>query len=187
VTSFSGADGDGNGIVEQADLTVWRSHYGQTFPGSGSGSVMAHVAAGSGAEAQSVQVSEPVPVTAAARPVSTEQAPVSTQVASDVSVATTRDSAKLSVGSMQVFEIVGVNTVIEHDATVLERTSESTPPSDLGLLAWLAASSVGERPQADLTSLTDKDFSASVASDEPESVDVAFELLEGNALALATI
>jgi hypothetical protein len=88
---------------------------------------------------------------------------------------------------MQVYEIVGVNTVIAHDATVFERTSESTPPSDLGLLAWLAASSDGERPQADLTSLTDKDFSASVASDEPESVDVAFELLEGNALALATI
>jgi hypothetical protein len=88
---------------------------------------------------------------------------------------------------MQVFEIVGVNKAIERDATVFERTSESMSRSDLGLLAWLAASSIGERPQADLTSLTDKDFSASVASDEPESVDVAFELLEGNALALATI
>jgi subtilisin-like proprotein convertase family protein len=187
VTSFSGADGDGNGIVEQADFSVWRSHYGQTFPGSGSGSVLADVAAGSGAEAQSVQVSEPALVAAAPKPFSTEQAPFSTPVASDVVVVTTSDSAKSPVVSMQLYEIVGVNTVIEHDATVFERTSESTSPSDLGLLAWLAASSVGERPQTDLTLWTDNDFSASIASDEPESVDVAFELLEGNALASSAI
>jgi subtilisin-like proprotein convertase family protein len=187
VTSFSGADGDGNGIVEQADLTVWRLHYGQTLPDSGSGSALASAAGGSGAEMQSLQVSEPVLASAAPQTFSRAQAPLSTQVAPDAIVVTTRDSAKSPIGSIQVFEIVGVNTAVEHDATVFERTSESTPPSDLGLLAWLDASSVGARPRADLTSLTDKGFSASVANDEPESVDVAFELLEGNALALATI
>jgi subtilisin-like proprotein convertase family protein len=185
VNSFSGADGDGNGIVEQADLSVWQSHYGQTLPGSGSGSALATAAAGSGAETQSLQVSEPAPVAAAPKPFSAVQAPFSTQVAANVVAVATGDSAKSSVGSMQVYEVVSVNAIVEHDTIVIERPSESTSSSDLGLLAWLAASSVGERPQADLTSLTDQDFS--VASDEPESVDIAFELLEGNALASATI
>jgi hypothetical protein len=55
----------------------------------------------------------------------------------------------------------------------------------LALLAWLATSSDGHSVAAE--SFADDDLSASRVSDEPESVDIAFELLEGNALASATI
>jgi subtilisin-like proprotein convertase family protein len=240
VPSFSGADGDGNGIVEQADLAVWRANYGRTLQGSGSGNGLATVAAGSGAEARSVEVSDPAPAATAPEPLSTEQAPLPSQVASDVIVVTTSDSAQSSAvegsqpvpaapapeapvpavtvleplsteqasssqvasdvivvttsdsanspaGSIQVFELVGPNSAIEHGAMVIERPSESTSRSDLGLLAWLAASSVGERPQPDVMSLSDNDLAASHLGDEAETVDVAFELLEGNALAAAAI
>jgi hypothetical protein len=88
---------------------------------------------------------------------------------------------------MQVFETVGVSSVIDHDTIVIELPSESTSSSDLGLLAWLAASPVGERPQTDATSWTDKDLSDSFASDEQSTLDIAFELLEGNALLSAAI
>src|SRR4029078_11741474 len=47
VHNFSGAEGDGSATIDQADFTVWRLHYGQTFPGSGSGSGLAAVAAAS--------------------------------------------------------------------------------------------------------------------------------------------
>ena len=30
VTSYSGADGDGNGVITQNDYSVWRAHFGQT-------------------------------------------------------------------------------------------------------------------------------------------------------------
>ena len=32
LTPYSGADGDGNGVVNQFDFDVWRSHFGQTLP-----------------------------------------------------------------------------------------------------------------------------------------------------------
>jgi hypothetical protein len=32
VTPFSGADGNGNGLVDEADYEVWRSQFGQTLP-----------------------------------------------------------------------------------------------------------------------------------------------------------
>ena len=31
VTAYSGADGDGSGIVDQADYGVWRAHFGLTL------------------------------------------------------------------------------------------------------------------------------------------------------------
>jgi hypothetical protein len=246
VPNFSGADGDGNGIVEQADLAVWRANYGRTLQGSGSGSGLDTVAATSGAgsglttvaatlgaEARSVEVSEPalaatapqplssqvasdaivvttsdsaqssavevsqpvlaapapeapVPAVTVLEPLSTEQAS-SSQVASDVIVVATNDSANSPAGSTLVYELVGPNSAIEHGSTVIERPSESTSRSDLGLLAWLAASSVGQRPQPDVMSLSDNDLAASHLGDEVETVDVAFELLEGNALVSAAI
>jgi hypothetical protein len=67
-----------------------------------------------------------------------------------------------------------------------QASSESGTQNDLALLAWLASSSAGNHSGAG-DSLADDDISASRLSDEPESVDVAFELLEGNALASATI
>src|SRR5207245_1097836 len=41
VTPYSGADGNGDGLVNQADYDVWRSHFGQTLPGAGSGAMLA--------------------------------------------------------------------------------------------------------------------------------------------------
>jgi subtilisin-like proprotein convertase family protein len=69
---------------------------------------------------------------------------------------------------------------------VSQSRSESGTKNDLALLAWLANSSGGNHSSAG-QSLADDDSSASYLSNEPESVDVAFELLEGNALAATTI
>ena len=64
--------------------------------------------------------------------------------------------------------------------------SQSGAQNDLALLAWLANHSDGNQSGSD-ESLADDDRSGWRLNDEPESVDVAFELLEGNALASATI
>jgi hypothetical protein len=37
VNAYSGADGDGNGTVNQNDYNVWRAHFGQSAPASGAG------------------------------------------------------------------------------------------------------------------------------------------------------
>jgi subtilisin-like proprotein convertase family protein len=179
VANSSGADGDGNGAVEQADLAVWQANYGHTFAASGSGSGLATLAAASGAEEQSLDRGEPAPAT-------TAQEPLSIQLASEVS-GSTNDSAKPQVAATQVYELVRSNSPIAHVATVIESSSESESRSDLGLLAWLAASSDDGRPEADLGSSSDDDLFGSHRSDEPESVDVAFEMLEGNALACTAI
>src|SRR5262249_54802536 len=67
-----------------------------------------------------------------------------------------------------------------------QATSESSEQNDLALLAWLSNSSGTGQPGAP-SSLADNDSLAAHGSDEPDAVDVAFELLEGNALAAATI
>ena len=44
VAPFTGADGNGDGVVDQADYAVWRSHFGETFlpgPGAGAGALLA--------------------------------------------------------------------------------------------------------------------------------------------------
>ena len=38
VANYSGADGDGDGVVDQDDYGVWRAHFGQTLPPPGAGS-----------------------------------------------------------------------------------------------------------------------------------------------------
>jgi subtilisin-like proprotein convertase family protein len=194
VTNFAGADGDGSGIVEQADLAVWRTNFGRTLAGSGSGSGSATLAPAAGAEIQSVKVSKPAPAATALESSSTDAAPFSVQVASNLSVVTASDSAKsLTIESSELVPAItslapmSSNSAIEHDAPVIERLSASESRSDLGLLAWLATSSSDERPQADVPSSSDGDYFASHRNDEPETVDVAFEMLEGNALAYAAI
>jgi len=37
VVAYSSADGNGSGIVDQADYDVWRLYFGQTFAGAGGG------------------------------------------------------------------------------------------------------------------------------------------------------
>jgi hypothetical protein len=88
---------------------------------------------------------------------------------------------------MPVFELRSSNSAFERAVRAIERSSESTSRSDLGLLAWLATTSGAEQPPTDWMSLTDDDLAASDLSDESEMVDVAFELLEGNALASTAI
>ena len=34
---FSGADGDGDGVVDQDDYSVWAAHFGQKLPAAGAG------------------------------------------------------------------------------------------------------------------------------------------------------
>ena len=48
VAPYSGADGNGNGIVDQLDLDMWKAHFGQTVPpppATGGGAAAATVAA----------------------------------------------------------------------------------------------------------------------------------------------
>jgi hypothetical protein len=37
VTPYAGADGNGDGVVNQADFEVWRGNFGKTLPGPGAG------------------------------------------------------------------------------------------------------------------------------------------------------
>ena len=75
--------------------------------------------------------------------------------------------------------------LIEIKPTKLVSGSAGISPSssDLGLLAWLATSpSYGDRAHVDLTEST-LDFSAASSDEQRDSLDTAFELLEGSALA----
>jgi subtilisin-like proprotein convertase family protein len=65
---------------------------------------------------------------------------------------------------------------------VSESATESGKQNDLALLAWLSNASGGNSGSA-----SSGDSLALADSDEPDAVDIAFELLEGNALAVATI
>jgi subtilisin-like proprotein convertase family protein len=193
VTSFSAADGDGNGIVEQADLAIWRANFGQSLQGSGAGSGLATVAAASGAAVQSLEVSQPAPSGIALEVSSTKAALLAVQLSSKEIVVTGSDSPKSPiqeanevVPAVTALESMSRDSTIEHDVPVIERLSASESRSDLGLLAWLAESNVDERPETDLASSKDNNPWASV-SDEPETVDVAFEMLEGSALAGASV
>jgi hypothetical protein len=38
VTAYSGADGDGDGMIGPEDYGIWKAHFGQTLPGSGEAS-----------------------------------------------------------------------------------------------------------------------------------------------------
>ena len=41
VPKFTGADGNGNGVVDQDDQAVWRARFGETLPAVGAGSLVA--------------------------------------------------------------------------------------------------------------------------------------------------
>lgn len=131
-------------------------------PGSGSSTLLASAAAGLMMESDSA-------------PLATTEQPVSS----------TGDS--LSLASFAIAS-QGTASGSARNSTKLapQARSESGAQNDLALLAWLASSAEGNHSGAG-ESLADDDLSASRLSDEPESVDVAFELLEGNALASATI
>ena len=133
-----------------------------TAPGSGSSTISAPAASGL------------MMVSASAPPLAMEE-PVSS----------TGDSSSLSSFAVAP---QGAHSGSADDGTqpVSGAGSESADQNDLALLAWLASSSGGNDSDAG-EFLADDDVSASRLGDESESMDMAFELLEGNALALATI
>ena len=57
---YSGADGDGDGTIDQDDFNVWKAHFGQTLPGAGSGT---------GAATESVEPLAPQPQAVVSQPV----------------------------------------------------------------------------------------------------------------------
>jgi hypothetical protein len=65
VPAYSGADGDGDGMIDQGDIGVWRAHFGQTLPAAGAGN-------GAG-EAPSVEVQELRAVAPSTLSIATEQ------------------------------------------------------------------------------------------------------------------
>ncbi len=174
VTDYLGADGNGNGVVDQADFNVWRANFGRslaapiTSPGSGSSMLLAPAAGGLSVESSGASLRTAV----------TEAiAPSSPKVGS-----TTGGISSALLATSQ--ETVGGS--FHDDKQVSQPGVASVAQNDLALLAWLATSAESDRPRADV-SLSDDGLSAPRICDEPETVDVAFEMLEGNALASAAI
>jgi hypothetical protein len=131
-----------------------------TAPGAGSGSLLAAAGSGLAMESDSGSV---------------QSSPQTASSTADPSLL-----ASLMIASQ------GTSSGLAHDGTkpISQTLSQSGAQNDLALLAWLASSSDGNHTGE---SLADDDLSASYLNNEPESVDVAFELLEGNVLASATI
>jgi subtilisin-like proprotein convertase family protein len=146
-----------------------------TSPGSGSGALLASVASGLTAD------SAGAPLQSSALQVST----VGPQSTSLQVVTAGGDASFMLIGlALSTQETTGGATQ-DGTGSATSTTSGTAAQNDLALLAWLADSSDGNQVRAD-SSMTD-DVSASQLCDEPETVDVAFELLEGNALATAAI
>ncbi len=80
----------------------------------------------------------------------------------------------------------GGGSVPDGAKPVSQAKSQSNAQNDLALLAWLANLTGSNTPSSDV-SVTDDDLSAPWLCDEPEATDIAFELLEGNALVSAAI
>ncbi len=188
VPNSTGADGNGDGLVDQADFDIWRQHYGQTLFGNGAGSGLANVS--SGATTQTVQAGEPASPAAglAAMPESTEQLSLVAQPVTVANASVPIVPAASPVAVRQLYAVAGITTSTspERGTVVGKQSLGSSSHNDLGLLAWLASSS-GSQSQAASTSSADEDFSTDFANDDSDSLDAAFELLEGNALVSAAI
>jgi len=133
-----------------------------TAPGAGSGLLLTAAGGGLGMESVSVPA---------------QSAPL---------MVSSRDGASLLPGFVVASQGTTTSSAPGVTKPVFQTLSQSGNQNDLALLAWLASSPVGSRASVGESPAKD-DLSASYPNNEPESVDVAFELLEGNVLASAKI
>ncbi len=191
VANFTGADGNGDGLVDQADFAIWRQHYGESLFGSGAGSGLADVSSGAATQTVQADADEPASPAAglAAMPESTEQISLVSQpvTVANASAPTVPAASPVAVG--QLYAVAGITTSAspERGTVIRKQSLRFSSHSDLGLLAWLASSSGTSQSQAASTSSADENFSTDFANDDSDSLDAAFELLEGNALVSAAI
>ncbi len=194
VTAFSGADGDGSGVIDQADFGVWRAHFGQSS-GGGAGNVMA-ADTGSGALVQDPGASQqasvaPLTVETIASPVVETVQPAATlePLAAEPQGSSAAGIASLSSLESPVFVAQDLPStraaVSPHDELIAGSPVVSASSSDLGLLAWIASSPAVTQPAG--TTFSDYDFAASPMAEEPASLDAAFETLEGSAFGAVAI
>jgi subtilisin-like proprotein convertase family protein len=188
VPNFDGADGSGNGIVDQADFDVWRANFGRTLPPPpGSGSLVAQGSTTSATpeQANGATTEASMPATAVETNVVGVREVVSPVLAEVNAVASTSQTTSAGNAVSLVFAPAFGSVSIDHDAVVVEREAASASTSDLGLLAWLAASSSADGDDAAFDSLAD--HSGSADGDDSDSVESAFDEFEGCALLAATI
>src|SRR4029079_2845566 len=108
--NFTGADGDGNAMVEQGDYDLWRANFGTVFsPGAGAGMSLAD----SGATSQAPVASEStVTTTPAASEIVVEQRVVQRQAVLAISEPTTSSAVSFTSD-----EIAGASIVASTLAT----------------------------------------------------------------------
>lgn len=142
VTPFSGADGDGNSAIEQADNTVWRSNFGLILPNSGSGTsnMAGHgsTAAASAKTASNVGAASAI-ATDLVQTRSVGQEPLVT-TATTVSASSQRDAAPVTrLDSYWLAGAAGSPQIRSerHIAATLERVDPL--PHDYALLAWYSS------------------------------------------------
>lgn len=153
VEPFSGADGDGDGTVDEDDLGVWRAHYGMSAGGAGSGSsatlaavpVAAPSSTASGAVVlQSASLTEEAPAPAAnVVEVDVPTPQPAAQVTSDAS-----PQATVGVAPVQV----ATNRAVPQarNAFATSNPVRSVASNDTAILAWLSA-----RARVDRHAVTD--------------------------------
>jgi hypothetical protein len=123
VTTFSGADGNGNGNIDQPDYQVWRANFGRTLPAP------TGLAASSAATASALAIESDPAATSS-------QVPVTSSLASDAALeslpvaARSRDSATGASGHVPVaspHDIDGIDLLLIVDGALSD--TDAMPPT----------------------------------------------------------
>ncbi len=181
VPQFTGADGDGDGVVGPGDLLVWRQHYGETN-GSGSGQELA-------------EAPQPAPAPDAS-PAAAGIALATSNVAdgelvaaptASVSASTVGQAARPENAALRSFDSysTGNSRIRGRDRHFGRPALNGGSHHDAGLLAWLSSSKNEGRANNDAA--MGLRIASDAEGDDLNSVDAVFESLKEFTLAAAGV
>ncbi|HJQ78622.1 MAG TPA: hypothetical protein VJ828_01640, partial [Lacipirellulaceae bacterium] len=166
VAPFSGADGDGDGVVGQADYDLWRTNYGMELA-PGSGSALAAATAPESSPAASAG-------SAAARVKTPAKSP---SVAT--SSASASDSAGAGAGAFAAADAAGGrSSTARHRPVARPQLTTSPDPNDVALVDWAITRSIGRRDRAQPSEAWTNEESDESVTQDLGVVDSAFESFE---------
>jgi predicted outer membrane repeat protein len=172
VTPYSGADGDGDGVIGQGDYNVWRSHFGNSLPAPAAGALSLasqEMVAAPSAEASSIATG------AVASSISTSAVAVITLPLTNEVSEPVPGPAQPAIRS-ELLQFANAK-VSEHHAGArqhgpLSGVGSNAPLNDNALLAWLSSSGLQESRRTDDAGFSRHSSDDLAQDDSSENSDV---------------